>query len=194
MREFFADRLFGVVAVAYLAVIVELTCCLGRYKPADRDYLAARDLPLNHRIVAADLRSPPSLASRLGFFVRPVSAIEGRYVRGKPIAAGAPIAAAALADRPDTALPDKTLAVAFPVSSDSSITSALDAGSPVTLVGTDSDTKAPIAIPATVHAILCAPAKDAAQACYPLLYVPAEQGAIVGKNLSTLRLALRYKP
>jgi hypothetical protein len=184
MREFFADRLFGVVAVAYLAVIVELTCSLGRHKPADRDYLAARDLPLNHRIAAADLRSPPSLASRLGFYVRPVSAIEGRYVRDKPIAAGAPIVAAALADRPDTTLPDKTLAVAFPVASDSSIMSALDAGSPVTLVVTDGD------------AILCAPAKDAAQACFPLLYVPvpADHGASIVKNQATLRLMLGPKP
>jgi hypothetical protein len=190
------DHPFALVAAGYAAVVVACWCWLWGWpaQPQDRDYVAARELVNNHRIVSGDLRRPATLAGSLGFYVATAASIEGKYVNTtKPsIMPGESVRTVALLDRPNMELPENMRAAAFPLPSGSRIIGMLEVGSPVVLVGQDTE-KVPVSIPATVHAIICGSTKSDTESCYPILRIPAEQSHVVMKNQAALHLALRSK-
>lgn len=188
-----AERPYGFVAVAYLvAVAVLLSWRYGCFNnPPARDYVAARKLVSNHRIVAADLQRPSSFTGSLGFYLAPKASIVGKYVRIEPsIGPDKPIAVSALADKPDMQLPDKMQAIAFPLPAGSFPISMLDVDTTVLLFGKDADAKTPMPVTATVHAILCEVKKADTENCYPVLRVPADKSDWVTKNQSSFHIAL----
>jgi len=188
-----ADRPFGFVAVVYLvAVAVLLSWRYGCFNsPPAPDYVSARELASNHRIVAADLQRPSSFAGSLGFYLAPKASIVGKYISVKSsIGPHKPIAVSALADKPDMQLPDKMQAIAFPLPAGSFPLSMLDVGTTVLLLGKDADTKVSIPVMATVHAILCEVKKADTENCYPVLRIPADKSDSVTKNQLSFHIAL----
>ncbi len=154
-----------------------------------RDYLAAVAMVHNHRIVASDLKHPDGVVGWLGFYMQPTASLEGKYVTPKDgISPPQPVNDAVLTNRPDMTLPPQTSAVVLPAV-DAKMIGLLDAGSPVTLFGPDTDAKAMAPVAATVHAILCDIADSGAKSCYPVVRVAEAQAPLVLKNLSTLKLA-----
>jgi outer membrane protein OmpA-like peptidoglycan-associated protein len=189
------DHPFLSVVVLYVGIVVFLWRCGWPNRAPDRDYVASRELVNNHRIVSGDLRRPDGLATSLGFYMAPKGSIEGKYLRSKqPIMPGQSLNTLALADKPDMQLPDETHAVVFPLPSDSRLIGLLDVGSPVVLLGQDPDSKAAVAIYATVHAILCESTNSDTKGCFPILRIPTDQTQFVTKNLGALRLALGLGP
>jgi hypothetical protein len=186
-----ADRPFGFVAVVYFAAVLLYWHHGWLDNSPDRNYVAARELVSNHRIVAADLQRPHSFATSLGFYLAPKASIVGKYVKIKPsIGFHKPITDSALADKPDMQLPDKIQAVAFPLPVGSFPVSMLDVDTAVLLLGKDAEAKSSISVTATVHAIICEVKKADTESCYPVLRISADKSELVTKNQSSFHIAL----
>ncbi len=187
------DHALGTACILYLGILL-LCCHFGRPdRPPDREYLATRDLAPNHRIEAVDVQRPVTLAAAAGFYVAPLASIEGKYLE-KSTKRGELISAGMVGDKPSMQFPNGLRAVAFPLQTGSMPVDLLDAGSPVILLGQDPDSKCPIAVIATVHAIVCEGRTGDAPNCYPILRVPADQSQLVVKNQTALHLALLPQP
>jgi hypothetical protein len=186
------DHALATVYLIYLGVLL-LCWYFGQPQRApDRDYVAVRELAHNHRITPADISRPATIATSIGFYIAPVTSIEGMYIRTKrSIKSGETIRTGALCDKPDMQLPERTQAFAFPLPAGSIPINLLDVGSPVVLLGQDPDSKSPVVVTATVHAIICDQKTNQAGSCYPILRIPADQSQLVAKNQAALRLALR---
>jgi len=189
------DRRFALMTLVYIGVVLLVWHWNWPEHVAAREYVAARELAHNHRIVSYDLRRPDGLATSLGFYMISNRLIEGRYIKtNQPIMPGQSISPECLADEPDMQLPDKMRAVVFTLPSDSRLIGLLDVGSPVALLGQDPDSKAAVSIPALVHAILCEPSSSDGKNCYPILRVSVDRIQFVTKNQSALRLVLGSQP
>jgi hypothetical protein len=192
-RDGLLDRPFALIAGIYVAVVALCSGCMLCSYCMSSDYVAARELKNNHRIVAGDLRRQSVLATSLGFYTVPPPSLAGKYVTADPsIAAGLPVGAAALAASAHMKLPDKnTYALPFPLLANSPLLALLDVGSPVALVGQGADSKP---IPATVHAIVCQVGKSDTDGCYPILRIAQNRIQDVVKDPAALRLVLGPEP
>jgi hypothetical protein len=186
-----SDRRFVFVACVYVSLVVGAAFAHWPQGAEERDYIAARELPHNHRLAPEDLRAPASFAGSLGFYLRKRAAIVGKYVKPDPICEGDPVRISELADKPDMRLGANVGAVVFSLPADSHLDRLLDVGAPVVLLGQDPDTKAPVAKAAAVHAVLCEPSdKSAPAACFAVLEIAADTIGFVTKNAAALHLAL----
>jgi hypothetical protein len=193
-RNAVRNRPFATTGVGYIVLVLIIWWWWPATDTVSSYYVAARKLVNNHRIVSADLRRPAALANSLGFYIAPAASIEGRYIKtARPILPGQPIFPIELIDKPDMQLPNKMAAIVFPLPAESRVIGLLEVDSPVLLLGQESQ-PTPIAIRATVHAILCDKDNSYLKNCYPILRVDAAQIQFVTKNLATLRLVLEPDP
>ncbi|HYK00884.1 MAG TPA: hypothetical protein VE974_03955 [Thermoanaerobaculia bacterium] len=167
-------------AIAAVVVYLAATAFVGvrnyRIAHADQpDWIAARDLPRNHRIVAADLVLPPGIkGTPQEWRLLPAVSLEGRYLSAK-VAKGQSIALPGTLAEPDisTSAGFTTVPVPIPASLPSN---AVDAE---TVVDVISDGKA-IAIQRRVVAVRC----TATPPCSALVRLPQAVAARLGKELS----------
>lgn len=185
------DCRFAWLAVAYAGLVLGAAYANRHRASSTVDEIAARDLPHNHRMVPEDLRPQQTFAGSLGFYLANRSLIEGKYVKPVKIQEKTPVHAADLAAAPDMTLGANISAVIFPLPADSKLAQLLDVATPVVLLGADPDKKTPVAVPASVLAVLCEPAeKTPPSVCYPVLGISNDKIDFVTKNQAALRLAL----
>jgi hypothetical protein len=162
--------------VVYLAATVFVSVRNYRIAHANQpDWIAARDLPRNHRIVATDLLLPPGIKGTPQEWHLPLPALlEGKYLSAK-VAKGQSIAPPATLPEPDisTSAGFTTVPVPIPASLPSN---AVDAE---TVVDVISDGKA-IASQRRVVAVGC----TATPPCNALVRLPQAVAARLGKELS----------
>ena len=174
-------RRFGFAAAVYLGFVGVIAVRLPR-DHAGAQYVAATDLPKNHRITAGDLRRPQQWPYSAGWYMPDRDALEGKYLKEdrkhcEPVTAEHDVAAA-----PDlTSAPDEVL-VTVPFASGSQLTKILDPEATVEIRGsvpagapsgtTPAPAPAPMTKEAKVRAVLCdAAAEKAPPACYAVLAV-----------------------
>lgn len=125
-----------VLIVLYVAVVIGGgSAVILRRDPGNRDWLATRPLPSNHRVTAGDLKEPAS-ANALGVSLPDVGRLEGRFVVD-PIPENKPVKPSNL--RPDPAItPRKGQSVFWvPIGDTPGIAASVDAGVRVDLCGFD---------------------------------------------------------
>jgi hypothetical protein len=193
------DHPYGVAAVLYAVIVMLVGGVVYLFGPGHRDYLATRELVVNHRIVPGDFRSPDTFTSLFGFYLPAPSALEGKYVRNTTIQPNHPIPAASLGDGPNLSLLSLSAGeevLVFPLAAETRLVALLDAGTSVAVIGQDDD-KGAVLFEATVHAVQCDPKKGEPPACRAILRLsfkdPKEQPKLP-KDLTSLKLALRPPP
>ena len=185
---------YGVAALLYVTCVVLAWRMPWHYAAGDRNFLAASDLPHNHRIRPADLKAPPSFPSEFGFYLPSIRSIAGKYVVVPCLRAGQKVTPASVAAGPDLELPNRNRAISFPLPPEAQFIGDMEPGTTVSLLGQDADTKSAIKILATVHAIVCDKPDTAGELCMPVLYLDDDQIDMTTRNKAALRVALVSPP
>jgi hypothetical protein len=183
---------YGIAVAVYVMIVLAVGIVSSICGVGHRDYLATRELVVNHRIVSADFRRPDTFTSRLGFYLPAVTAIEGKYVRRK-IDVNDPLGAASLGDGPDLNPGAGRQALVVPLATGSHLIGLLDVGRSVGVTGQDDD-KGAVSFEATVHAIQCEPKKGDAPTCRVILSLPSDRRLKLPTDLAGLRLTPRTPP
>jgi hypothetical protein len=195
MRAWLEARWQLLVVVGIYLVAISVLGYLRVDRSTDVSYVAARELPPNHLLRDEDFTRPTSGAGAWGWFLPDRDTVVGRYVAMNGVQKDKPIMPATLLAIPALPTAPGARAVFVPLDAQPHLSTFLNAGRNVSVVGPGtpaggnvSATVTVVAPRTTVSAVVCPKPADP-KSCYAILTVsPSEEANMTGDKLGKLRL------